>query len=206
MSINRAGTLALVANRSEGTVSVFSIAGNMLTRSARSTLGNEKSGPSHVAFTPDGKTALVTRDGDHEFRCWRSTEPRSSTPSGTFRRGSGRTAGDPSERRDRRLGEHGAGGVMQIPSVSSISRPSRPASFDTDHGRPNAGRNRVVPRRRLCRRERDERVEQAQEQPVLQRLRSGEGIERQGWRTGSADRSQGRPLVSGLAWSKGNRP
>ena len=31
VSINRAGTLALVANRSEGTVSVFSIAGNTLT-------------------------------------------------------------------------------------------------------------------------------------------------------------------------------
>jgi len=32
VSINRAGTLALVANRSEGTVSVFSIAGHTLTQ------------------------------------------------------------------------------------------------------------------------------------------------------------------------------
>jgi hypothetical protein len=31
VSINRAGTLALVANRSEGTVSVFTISGNKLT-------------------------------------------------------------------------------------------------------------------------------------------------------------------------------
>jgi len=29
------------------------------------TVGDEKSGVSHVAISPDGKTALVTRDGDH---------------------------------------------------------------------------------------------------------------------------------------------
>ena len=67
VSINRAGTLALVANRSEGTVSVFSIAGNVLTPVGKVALGNDKSGPSHVAITPDGKTALVTRDGDNKI-------------------------------------------------------------------------------------------------------------------------------------------
>jgi DNA-binding beta-propeller fold protein YncE len=67
VSINRAGTLALVANRSEGTVSVFSIAGNVLTPVGKVTLGDDKSGPSHVAITPDGKTALVTRDGDNKI-------------------------------------------------------------------------------------------------------------------------------------------
>jgi len=65
VSINNAGTLALVANRSEGTVSVFTIAGNKLTPAGKIQLGDSKSGPSHVAFTPDGKSALVTRDGDH---------------------------------------------------------------------------------------------------------------------------------------------
>lgn len=65
VSINRAGTLALVANRSEGTVSVFTIAGNKLTPGGKIQLGDSKSGPSHVVFTPDGKSALVTRDGDH---------------------------------------------------------------------------------------------------------------------------------------------
>ena len=63
VSINRAGTLALVANRSEGTVSIFSIADKTLTSAGKIEFG-EKSGPSHVAFLPDGKTALVTRDGD----------------------------------------------------------------------------------------------------------------------------------------------
>jgi len=66
VSINNAGTLALVANRSEGTVSVFTIAGNKLTPAGKIQLGDPKSGPSHVAFTPDGKSALVTRDGDHK--------------------------------------------------------------------------------------------------------------------------------------------
>jgi len=67
VSINRAGTLALIANRSEGTVSVFSIAGNVLTPVGKVNLGDDKSGPSHVAITPDGKAALVTRDGDNKI-------------------------------------------------------------------------------------------------------------------------------------------
>src|SRR6266403_1487465 len=63
VSINRAGTLALVANRSEGTVSVFSIAGTTLTPVRKINLGDEKSGPSHVAITPDGKLAVVANIG-----------------------------------------------------------------------------------------------------------------------------------------------
>ena len=65
VSINRAGTLALVANRSEGTVSVFMISGKTVTPAGKVQLGDAKSSPSHVVFTPDGKRALVTRDGDH---------------------------------------------------------------------------------------------------------------------------------------------
>ena len=67
VSINPAGTLALVANRGEGTVSVFTIAGKVLTLAGKVPLGDAKSGPSAVAFAPDGKTALVTRDGDHKI-------------------------------------------------------------------------------------------------------------------------------------------
>ena len=65
LSINRQGTLALVANRSEGTVSVFSIAGKTLTPAGKVAVADEKSGTSHVAIAPDGKSALVTRDGDN---------------------------------------------------------------------------------------------------------------------------------------------
>ena len=65
LSINRQGKLALVANRSEGTVSVFSIQGKTVTPLGKVTIADAKSGVSHVAFAPDGKSALVTRDGDH---------------------------------------------------------------------------------------------------------------------------------------------
>ena len=64
VDINRAGTLALVANRLEGTVSVFTISGKALTPTGKIPLGDSKSGPAAVAFSPDGKMALVTRDGD----------------------------------------------------------------------------------------------------------------------------------------------
>ena len=67
LAINKAGTLALVANRHEGTVSIFTIAGNKLTAAGKIDFGDPKSSPSSVAFTPDGKTALVTRDGDHRI-------------------------------------------------------------------------------------------------------------------------------------------
>ena len=67
ISINRQGTLALVANRSEGTVSVFSISGKTVAPVGTVSVADEKSGTSHAAFTPDGKMALVTRDGDHKI-------------------------------------------------------------------------------------------------------------------------------------------
>ena len=64
VSINRQGTLALVANRGDGTVSAFTIQGKTVTASGKVQVGPNNSGPCHVMFTPDGKTALVTRDGD----------------------------------------------------------------------------------------------------------------------------------------------
>ncbi len=66
VSINPAGTLALVANHEEGTVSVLTIAGGTVTVAGKLDLGEPKSGPMHVAITPDGQRALVSRDGDHK--------------------------------------------------------------------------------------------------------------------------------------------
>jgi DNA-binding beta-propeller fold protein YncE len=63
VSINKAGTLALVANRDEGTVSIFTIAGKTVTAAGKVDLGDEKLGPSAIAFISDGKGALVTLDG-----------------------------------------------------------------------------------------------------------------------------------------------
>jgi DNA-binding beta-propeller fold protein YncE len=67
IAMNPAGTLALVANRNEGSVSIFTISGNKLTPAGKVDFGDPKAGPSAIAFTPDGKTALVTRDGDHRI-------------------------------------------------------------------------------------------------------------------------------------------
>jgi DNA-binding beta-propeller fold protein YncE len=64
LSINRQGNLALVANRGEGTVSIFTISGKTVSPLGKVAVGPANGGPSHVAITPDGKMALVTRDGD----------------------------------------------------------------------------------------------------------------------------------------------
>ena len=64
VAIGPKGNIALVANREEGTVSVFAIDGKTLTALGKVDFGNPKSGPSGVTITPDGMTALVTRDGD----------------------------------------------------------------------------------------------------------------------------------------------
>ncbi|WP_018260608.1 YncE family protein [Methylobacterium sp. WSM2598] len=66
VSINREGTLALVANRTEGTLSVFKIAGGEVSPAGKVDLGNDKAGPSHVVFSRDGREAYVTRDGDNK--------------------------------------------------------------------------------------------------------------------------------------------
>jgi DNA-binding beta-propeller fold protein YncE len=65
LSINRQGNLALIANRAEGTVSVFGIKGKEFTSHGMVQIADEKAGVSHVTISPDGKTALVTRDGDN---------------------------------------------------------------------------------------------------------------------------------------------
>jgi DNA-binding beta-propeller fold protein YncE len=67
IAINRAGNMALVANRGEGTVSILTISGKAVTSAGKVDFGAKTSGPAGVAFSPDGKTALVTRDGDHRI-------------------------------------------------------------------------------------------------------------------------------------------
>ena len=64
VSISPDGALVLVANRNEGTVSVFAVKDKRLEPVEKVDLGNAKASPSSVNFLPDGKTALLTRDGD----------------------------------------------------------------------------------------------------------------------------------------------
>jgi DNA-binding beta-propeller fold protein YncE len=69
MAINRAGTLALVADRADDTVSVLSIQGktvSVVDTVALSVGGDNKEQPSAVAITPDGKRALVTKFAAHK--------------------------------------------------------------------------------------------------------------------------------------------
>jgi DNA-binding beta-propeller fold protein YncE len=66
ISINRAGTLALVSNLVDGTVSVFTIQGKTVTPAGTVEVGGEKAGGGMVAITPDGKWALVSRNNDNK--------------------------------------------------------------------------------------------------------------------------------------------
>jgi DNA-binding beta-propeller fold protein YncE len=68
VSINRAGTLALVANRGDCSVSVYTLAGRTVMPAGTVGLGGAPDcGASHVAISPDGRSALVTRDNDHKI-------------------------------------------------------------------------------------------------------------------------------------------
>ena len=61
MAINGVGTMALVANRDDGTVSVLAISGKEVKITDTVTVGAGSDSVSAVAITPDGKTALVVK-------------------------------------------------------------------------------------------------------------------------------------------------
>lgn len=63
MSINRAGNLALIANRTDNSVSVLRIAGKNVTLIDTVAIGEQVA---HVAFTPDGKRALAGKFPNHK--------------------------------------------------------------------------------------------------------------------------------------------
>ena len=63
LSINRAGTLALVANRAGNSVSVLRIAGGKVTPVDTVQIGEPVA---HVAFTPDGTRALAAKFNTHK--------------------------------------------------------------------------------------------------------------------------------------------
>jgi DNA-binding beta-propeller fold protein YncE len=63
MAINRAGNLALIANRADNSISVLSIQGNQVRLVDTVTIGEQVS---HVAFTPDGKRALAAKFPGHK--------------------------------------------------------------------------------------------------------------------------------------------
>jgi len=64
LSINRAGNLALVANRADNSVSVLRIAGKKVTLIDTVAMGDSVA---HVRFTPDGKRALAAKFPSHKI-------------------------------------------------------------------------------------------------------------------------------------------
>jgi len=62
VAINREGSLALVANRTEGTISIFILNGKFVTPAGKVDLGAPDSQPSQVMFAADGRSALVSRN------------------------------------------------------------------------------------------------------------------------------------------------
>ncbi len=59
------GTLALVANRTEGSVSSFAVKDKRLSPAGKIEFGKQ-AGVSGIAFSKDGKTAIVSRQFDHQ--------------------------------------------------------------------------------------------------------------------------------------------
>jgi DNA-binding beta-propeller fold protein YncE len=63
MSINRAGTLALIANRADNSISVLAIQGKQVKLVDTVVIGEHVA---HVAFTPDGRRALAGKFPGHK--------------------------------------------------------------------------------------------------------------------------------------------
>ena len=64
MSINRAGNLALIANRADNSISVLRIAGKKVTLIDTVTIGEQVA---HVVFAPDGKRAIAGKFPGHKL-------------------------------------------------------------------------------------------------------------------------------------------
>ena len=63
MSINRAGNLALIANRADNSISVLAIQGKKVKLVDTVVIGEHVA---HVVFTPDGKRALAGKFPGHK--------------------------------------------------------------------------------------------------------------------------------------------
>jgi 6-phosphogluconolactonase (cycloisomerase 2 family) len=67
LAINAKGTMALVTNRDDGTISVLSIKGKEVKVIDTVTVGTGADNVSAVAITPDGKRALATKPGANKI-------------------------------------------------------------------------------------------------------------------------------------------
>lgn len=67
VAIDPAGRIALVANRSAGSVTMFAIEGGRLRPVTTLAVGEPASSPAQPLFFDGGRRALVSRDGDHRI-------------------------------------------------------------------------------------------------------------------------------------------
>ena len=65
VSFSPDGHTVVVANRHDGTLSVFSTASQQLVPTTTLHIGDADCQPASTAFSPDGRLLLVSRDGDH---------------------------------------------------------------------------------------------------------------------------------------------
>ena len=67
IAINARGTLALVANRGDSTVSIYTISGPSVEPAGQISLRDKSCAPSMPAFTPDGATVYLTCTDTHRL-------------------------------------------------------------------------------------------------------------------------------------------
>jgi DNA-binding beta-propeller fold protein YncE len=80
VSVDSDGVYGLIANRAAGTLSPFTVRGENVAKAAGGVVkvGDEKSMPSSVMFTPDAEHALATLYGDNKL-AWMDTEGAKTT-------------------------------------------------------------------------------------------------------------------------------
>ena len=138
------------------------------------------SGPAHVVFAPDGKSALVTRDNDHRIAVL-------SIDGNKVERQQARDRRRPASQRPRHRAKGEVAVVANVgigsgdaDTISVIDlKLDPPRVVEHLHRRPDARGHQDVARRQVRRRHRHERHQQAAGLAVLQRQRHPAGVDPQ---------------------------
>ena len=199
VAINSAGTMALVANRNEGTVSVFTIAGKTLTAAGKVEVGTPESLLSGVVFTRDGRRALVTRNNDSLIAVLTIdgttvTNTKRDIAANVKPYGIDITpAGDAAIVAS--IGVGATGGADTLSVIDLTVDPPRTVNHVSVG--PVAEGLAVSPRRPVRRRDGHERLERREDVAVLSQQRMAARVLAQQGRAVARRRSADRPLVPG---------
>ena len=206
VSFSPDGKLVLVANRGDGTVSILTVNGKTLTPTGKIQLGDAKSGPSHVAFLPDGKRALVTRDGDHRISVLSVDGSKVEDTKAYMVAGIRPYSISISSKGDVAVLTNQGGGQGDTDIISVIDlKKNPPRIVRVALGRTDP-RGRHLLARRLARGGDDpERLEPAEDPPVLQRSWPRHGLPRRGRQAHSRGPGQGGRLGPGGGLEQGRQ-